>query len=357
MIFRLLKMNIFFKKYYVVWLLLLLLMSACTSLKTITIELPKEAKKELSPEIQSLLIINRTVDDSYTNLKSDSLQQLFFNEGFNTDTVIKDIQAADTMLKAMGDLLFESGRYDVVIPEQRFIEHKKNAFFSESMSWDAVKALCEAYNTDAVLSVDMFSTRVIAKYDKETYFNPADNGFFSASEAHMAVVYEALFKVYEPDSEKIALREFMRDTIIWEDMAGSAQELFTHFTPVKQALSEAGIALALDFTEKIGTSWIPEQRKLFTSGDEQLKWAGEYIDKGDWVAATKIWTKLATESTKNSVKSKALYNLAVAAEIQGDLDKAISLGVDSYNTMYQQLTYDYLERLKYRKRELQKQSQ
>jgi tetratricopeptide (TPR) repeat protein len=350
-------MNVTLKKYYVVWLLLLVFMSSCTSYKTITIELPQKAKQELSPEIQSLLLINRTVDDSYTDLKTDSLQQLFYDKGFTTDTVIKDIQAADTMLKAMGELLFESGRYDVVIPEQRFIEHQKNAFFSASMDWSEVKSLCEAFTTDAVLSVDMFGTRVITSYNKETYYNPADNGFYSASEARMAVVYQALFKIYEPVSEKVVVREFMRDTLVWEDMAGSVNELFTNFTPVKQALTEAAIALALDFTEKISTSWYPEQRQLFTNGDDQLKLAGTYIDQGDWTAAIDIWTNLATESTSKSIKSKALYNLAVAAEIQGDLDKAISLGVESYNTMYQQLTYDYLERLKYRKRELEKQSQ
>ncbi len=349
-------MNLSFKKYYVSWIILLIFLGSCSSYKTVTIELPKKAKNELPAEIQSLLLINRTVDDSYTDVPSDTLQQQFFDKGFNTDTLIKDIQAADTMLIAMGDLLFESGRYDIVIPENRFIAHNSNAFFSEPMPWDQVKSLCEEFNTDAILSVDMLSTRVICKYEKDTYYNPVDNGFYSASEAHMAVVYESLLKVYEPN-EKLLLREFMRDTIIWEDMAGSAQELFSHFTPVKQALTEAGIALALDFTEKISTSWIAEQRKLFSTGDNQLENAAKYIDSGDWTSAAAIWEKLAKESTSKSVKSKALYNLAVAAEIQGDLEKAISLGLESYNTQFNQQTYDYLERLKYRKLELEKQNQ
>ncbi|WP_167619870.1 DUF6340 family protein [Maribellus sediminis] len=349
-------MNLSIKKYYVIWIILLIFLGSCSSFKTVTIELPKKAKNELPAEIQSLLLINRTVDDSYTDVPSDTLQQLFFDKGFNTDTVIKDIQAADTMLKALGDLLFESGRYDIVIPENRFIAHESNAFFSESMPWNEVKSLCEEFNTDAILSVDMFSTRVICKYDKESYYNPVDNGFYTASEAHMAVVYESLLKVYEPENEKVLVREFMRDTIIWEDMAGSAQELFRHFTPVKQALTEAAIALSLDFTEKISTSWIAEQRKLFSTGDNQLETAAKYIDSGDWTSAVAVWEKLAKESTSKSTKSKALYNLAVAAEIQGDLEKAISLGLDSYNTQFNQQTYDYLERLKYRKLELEKQN-
>ena len=80
-----------------------------------------------------------------------------------------------------------------------------------------------------------------------------------------------------------------------------------------------------------------------------MKVAATYVDKGDWAYAEQLWTSIAEESSSKSNKAKALYNLAVAAEIRGDLDGAIAIGVKSYETMYQQRTYEYLERLKYRK--------
>ena len=352
----LLPMNSIKKRYHLLVYVVLALLSSCTPVKNIIIELPKKAEQELPQDIQSLVLINRTVDSSYTDLETDSLQNIFFAERFNLDTIIKDLQVADTLLKAMGDLLFESGRYDIVIPENRFIPHNQNAFFSESLAWDDAKHLCEEFSTDAVLSVDMLKTRVITKYDSERFFNPLDNNFYAAAEAQMGIVYEALLRVYEPKNENVLLREFLRDTIIWEDMAGTAQELFQNFTSVKQGLAEAGIALALDFTEKISTSWIPERRSIFASGDDQMKLAGTYIDDGDWNAAEEIWKNIAEKSSSKSTKSKALYNLAVAAEIGGNLDEAISIGLKSYETMFQQQTYDYLERLKQRKQELKKQN-
>lgn len=348
-------MKKYFIRYGLFLLAALLFFSSCTSVKTITIELPKKAKQELPQTIQSLVLINRTVDDTYNDLRADSLQQLFFDEGFNLDTVIRDRQAADTMLKALGDLLFESGRYDIVIPENRFVPHNKNAFFSETMNWDEARQWCEDFNTDAVLSVDMFKTRVVTKYESESMFNPGDNTFFSVSEANMGVIYEALFRIYDPANEKVLVREFMRDTLIWQDMDRSARELFSHFTTVKQALTEASIALALDFTEKIATSWIPENRDIFVDGDDRMKQAGVFVANGDWGSAKELWLAVAQSASKNT-KSKALFNLAVAAEIEGDIDKAISIGLESYNTMFQQRTYDYLERLKYRKLELEKQN-
>lgn len=332
------------------------LLSSCTSVKTITIELPKKAKQELPKDIQSLVLVNRTVDESYSDLRADSLQQVFFDAAFSLDTVLLDLQAADTLLKALGDLLFESGRYDIVIPENRFITHSKNSFFSETMNWTEVEQLCEDFNTDAVLSIDMYRTRVVTKYDTDNLFNPADNSFYSVSEAQMGIIYEALFRVYNPENQQVVLREFMRDTLIWQDRDGSARALFSHFTPVKKALTESSIALALDFSEKIGTSWIPENRDIFIDGDDRMKQAAAFIDQGDWASAEQIWQQVA-ESSSKSDKSKALYNLAVAAELSGEIERAIALGLESYDIMYHQQTYYYLERLNYRKQELEKQNQ
>ena len=259
------------------------------------------------------------------------------------------------MLKALGDLLYESGRYDIVIPEERFLQHKKNAFFSENMSWEEAAELCQTFNTDAVVSVDLYQAHVIAKYDRESYYNPIDNSFFTAAEAHMTIVYEALFKIYDPNEEKIVTSEFLRDTLVWEDYAENARDLFSKFTPVKQGLTEASIALALDFSEKISPSWQRQQRMIFTKGDDNLKQAGLLIDQGDWEGASRLWEDLASGTASKTTKSKAQLNLAVAAELQGDIDKAIAWGLESYNTMFHQLTYDYLEYLNRRKKELDKQ--
>ena len=342
-----------FKRYHLILfsLGLLFLAASCSSTKSIIIEVPKQAKNELPDRIQSLLLVNRTVDETYTDLNKDTLQNLFYKKGFNLDTVILDKHAADTMLKAMSDLLFESGRYDVVIPEDRFLPHKSNAFFSEPLTWEEARQLCETFQTDAVLSVDQYSTRIITKYDHDNYYNPLDNSFYSASEAHMAIVYEALLKVYDPESEAVLFREFMRDTLVWEDFDETARDLFSHFTSVKQGLSESSIALALDLTEKISTSWQREQRFIFVKGDDKLEQAGAFVEQGDWENAIKLWEELDTESTSKSTRSRAELNLAIAAELRGDIDKAIEWGLKSYNTMFQQVTYDYLEHLNRRKKQ------
>ncbi len=343
-----------FRRYFLFPAFLALVLASCNTTKMITIELPQQGKKELPDKIQSLLLVNRTVDESYEDLPEDSLQNIFYRKGFNTDTLIYDLQSADTLLQALGNLLFESGRYDIVIPVNRFIEHRENAFLSETMKWDEVNELCDTYNTDAVLSVDMFKTRVVARYERESFYHPGDNTFYEAVKARMAVLYESLFRIYDPSEEKVLVREFLSDTIFWEDSGMSANELFQNFTSVKQALSEAGIALALDFTEKISTTWLRERRSIFSDKNAEMKQAMALINQGDWPGALEIWESVAQQEKSRSVRSKAEFNLAVAYEISGDINKAIEWGLKSYHTQFRQSTYDYLERLKYRKQEIEK---
>lgn len=331
------------------------LASSCVSTKIITIEIPKKAQKELPDRIQSLAIINRTVDENYTDLESDTIQKIFYAKNYDVDTLIFDLQAVDTMLMALGELLFESGRYDYVIPENRFIAAEKNAFYSQRMPWSEAKEICETYNTDAVLSVDMYNARVATTFSKERYYENAIDGFVTISVAQMIIVYDVLFNVYDPYEEKILAREFLKDTLLWEDAAASTNDLFARFTPVKQGLSEASVAVALDFSDKISTVWQQERRPLYIKGDSNLKHAGTLVDSGEWEQAIALWKETAENTKSKSTKSKAQLNVAIAYEILGDIDNAIKWALDSYNSMYRQITYQYLELLEQRKKEIQKQ--
>lgn len=328
--------------------------TSCVSTKSLVIEIPVQSKKELPESIQSLTLVNRTVDNTYTNLDSDSLQKIFYKQRFNLDTVINDIQAADTTIKALGELLYESGRYDFVIPENRFLDFEKNSFLTAEMPWQEVKDICETYNTDAVLSLDHFKTKVAASFEKVNYYDRIADGFEVASSAGMTIVYEALFRVYDPSQEKVLIREFVRDTIAWEDADFSTTVLFRRFTPVKEGLSEAGIAIALDFSEMISTTWRSERRNFFIKGDNNLKHAADLINNEDWSPAMALWKDTADKSRSKSTKSKAEFNIAVGYELQGDLNNAISWGLKSYDTMYRTVTYNYLEILKRRRNEIKK---
>lgn len=347
-------MGILKLKNYILLVSIVLLMYACSPTKRILVEFPQKPKHEVPQNIQSLLIVNRTVDDKYKDLPTDSLQKIFYQNHFNLDTIIYDLTAVDTTLKALGELLFESGRYDYVIPENRFLKSEKNSFFTPSMNWMEVQELCELYETDAILSMDLFKTRIATQLKEESIYDP-ENGFFrSAVYAKMVVVYDALFRIYDPLHEKVVVREVFQDTLFWEDYARDVGELFFDFTPVKQALAEAGITLALDLSETVSTGWRSEYRIIFDKGSAALKEAAALTNTPDWTQAIEVWKTIVKKSKSDNEKSKALFNLATACEISGDIDCAIQYALDSYNTSYHAITYHYLIHLENKKKQKNK---
>ncbi len=331
----------------------LILVSCAT--QSILIEVPQQSKNELPDRIQSVLLVSRVVDKTYSNLDADSLQNIFYKHNFDYDTIVSDSHMVDTMLRAMGDLLYSSGRYDYVIPEKRFLPFEKSSLLPSELPWNEVRNLCETYNTDAVISIDHLKTKVSTSYDRESYFNPFEASFGSIGVAKMNVSYEALIRIYDPLQEKVLVRKLLCDTLYWEDNDPYVSELFNRFTPVKNALFEAGVAIALDFSDDIATNWQQERRNFFASGNKDLKQAVPLARSGQWETAMNLWKQTAETSKSKAVKSKAEYNVALAYELQGDIDKAIEWALKSYNTMYRTDTYDYLEILKQRKNEQKKQ--
>jgi hypothetical protein len=325
---------------------------SCIPTKSLVIDIPIPASGELPENIQSLTLVSQAIDDDFTNFHTDSLQKQFFEKRFNLDTVIYDLQMADTTLKALGELLFESGRYDYVIPENRFLESPKTSLLATELPWNTVRDFCKTFETDAVLSMDYLKTRVVTQYKNETFFDPFQGGFNSAARAGMKIYYEALFRIYDPSEEKILLREFITDTLYWDDTDTSARSLFSRFTPIKQALTETGIVIALELTDKIAVRWRPESRRYFVKGNANFRQANQIAERGDWLTAVSRWTEIAEKAGSKALKSKAQLNVALGYEILGNLDLAIKWALESYNTMYRPLTYEYLDILNRRKNEL-----
>ena len=326
-----------------------LIVFSCAPTKTLSIEIPKPAAKNLPENIQSLTIVNRTVDEKYNNHNTDSLQNTFYRSQFNLDTLIYDLQAVDTMLKALGELLFESGRYDFVIPANRFLE-----FRGALMPWEEVKDLCEQFDTDAVLSIDHYKTQVKTNIRQGNFYNIITGAITNGVIANMQVYYEVLIRVYDSKNERIILSEIQSDTLFWEGIGVSTRDLFSRFPSVKQALIETSIAVALDISDKISTNWYEEQRNIFVKGNSEFVQSGNMALNGEWVRAIALWKQISESSKQKAKKSKAEFNVAVGYEILGDIDQAISWALKSYNTMYRPITYEYLEKIQRRKNELEK---
>ncbi|HET6560019.1 MAG TPA: DUF6340 family protein, partial [Prolixibacteraceae bacterium] len=241
------KLDIF--KIVSVCLIAFVVVSCKSYFSVITIETPGPAKQELPQDIQSLTLMNRSMNKQFATHHPDTLQLYFFNNGYQLSVVVLDSLASDTTLRALGELLFSSGRFDVVIPVERNIERTINYnMVPDTLSPVYVNEQLEKYNTDALMVLEKFSMKVMTDFATERFYDRYSGSQYEFF-ASMDLKYDALFRIYKPGRKTQDI--LVSDTIYWEGAENSQVRLFSRHPSVKQALINGGIKIALDVDSKI----------------------------------------------------------------------------------------------------------
>ena len=136
------------KQFILLFIFVLFNFSVFAQLKKFTVEIPVPSKFEFPDSIQSLTIMNRSLTSEFQNFKEKDLQLDFYKKNFEINALLLDSTAADTTIKVLGDLLFDSQRFDVVIPVDRNIYRLLP--YNEKpkpLDWDYVSEICEICNS------------------------------------------------------------------------------------------------------------------------------------------------------------------------------------------------------------------
>ena len=321
-----------------------LLLSSCTSsFRQVYIEVAKPSEYMLLNDIVSLTLMNRSMSSEFHNYPSDSLQRYFYLRSFRVNAAVLDSMAADTTLKVLGQLLYESGRYEVVIPEERNIP-REEAYYKvpPELDWDSVAEICSLYETDALLVIERYINKIMTDYEKSPF-----------SDLHFASIdskYDAVVRIYDPAKKEIIKQLIVADTIYWAEEEYSQQGLFTRkLVPVKKALIETGIQVALELDAKLSPQWITEKRGYFTIKDANSQLLESHIKANDWQKAYDHWKNLHSKTDNKAILSKLEYNLAIASEMLGNISEAAEWAKKSYTTQYRRQTDAYFYQLKKRK--------
>jgi len=325
---------------------------SCTSLKNIGIEVAVQPEFPIADDIQSLVLLNRSMTSRFTNSKADSLEKSLIKNKMLMDSVFQDSIAADTVIQVAARALFESGRFDAVVPKVRNIERNDIKENVEPLSTDFVIDLCKDFNVDAALILERFVERLDTKYFDNNYGSYYQTKEYSAA---TDITFFTEWRLYRPDKLKPVVRFQIGDSIFWKADSFSLDDLYSQMPRTKSALVGGGIAAGLKMAGSISPKWINQTRYYYLTGKKEIDAAVPLIKDNKWGEAEAIWTKYATISSK-STRSKVEYNLALAAEMNGVLDLAIEWGLKSFKTKYSKAAEVYLKTLDNKLKAQQKQS-
>lgn len=314
---------------------------SCSSLKNIGIEVAVQPEYPIDEDIQSLVLLNRSMTSQFTNYKTDSLEKILINNKMSLDTVFQDSIAADTVIQSAARALYESSRFDVVVPKERNIIRTDNEEIVKPLNVSFINELCKDFNVDGVLVLESFAVQLKTKYSLRTVDGPYYNNEFNAA---TDISYFSEWRLYRPNDLKPVIRFQIGDSIFWNVDSYSLEDVYKQMPRTKEALIGGGIAAGLKMSGYISPGWKNQIRYYYLTGKNEIDAAVPFIKNNKWDEAAVIWEKFASNSSK-TIRSKVEFNLALASEMNGDLDLAIEWGLKSFKSRYSKAIEVYLKTL------------
>jgi hypothetical protein len=322
----------------------ILTFNASAQLMKFKAEIPQTPLFKISDSIQSFTILNRSLTPEFINYNNDSLQISFYKQNFAVNKIVLDSLVSDSIIKTLGDILFNSDRFDIVIPVDRNI-YRLLPFNQtpEPLSWNYVQSICDQFQTDALIVLENVAMRTVTNF--QTQKELIDLSYEKTYYASIDFYSRAHWRIYDPKMKQIIVDYKMNeDTLFWDSYETNLQTTFKKLPSIKEAATQTGVKIAQDFGAIISPNWTEENRYYYVLNDPGIDESVKFAANGDWNSALQNWLKF-TEAGNSIKRSKILLNLALAYEMTGDLSSAINMAKESQKIYYREVTNLYLKLL------------
>ena len=267
-------------------------------------------------ELESMNYSDIELNDSivYAQFKplenNDSTTQILINkEAFHFAQFVKSLSNSDS-----------------VKSKTKFIDPEFGLY-----SQDDIQKIADSTHADLLLSFDyygsadgIFSPKYIRDLSKKYIFSS-----YNLDEATEVVYVLSGWNFYDLKKSAMIYSHIKTDTIKWSEPAYNLAQSKRNLPPRKDAVLNAADIAGSNFAEFLVPYWMEVDRMYYKSGQIEMKKTNELIKQNRWLEAAEIWKKNTTNKNKK-IAAKSMYNMALACEMNGDMDAAIDWTVKSF---------------------------
>ncbi|MFO7789693.1 MAG: DUF6340 family protein, partial [Bacteroidales bacterium] len=301
----------------IIFILSVVLFTSCGT-TSVTVDVMEPAAINLPQKYQKLLLTNRSLPDD-DNKVENVVEGLFSKEALFADRL-----GSKNCVAAMDQTLNENDRFKSRICENCEFHGTGTAKWPLPLSWDSVKNACDRNNADALVCIETFDTDKHINHSVKTRKRTKD-GETTYSKKHKAILRLEItsgIRIYDPYKQQVLHEHEFYDELSWEKRGDSRSNAEGRLPSHRKSAREAGTYTGQNFASYISPTWKKTSRNVYTSGNDEMKSTKQLVKNGEWKKAASIWKKY-TDSNDNKLAARANYNMAVAAEIQGNIDAAI----------------------------------
>jgi hypothetical protein len=289
-------------------LLLITALTSCISYKKYSIEVIKPSHVSLPDDLQKIAIVSRNL-----KYKTDTLQNYYASGSKLIKDKMRiniDSMAIQIGFDSLADNLRKQNKFNKIkiLPVNSFKVQRVDHIRPAQAEW--YKQLAEKSDVDGLIVLDMFSCFYSLSNDYETTI--------------AKVVTSNIWSVYHLKSQKIIDRYTQIDTLYWDGMNEKEKYSKTRIPSKNEAIRLASGVIGKNYIEHILPHWTLGYRSIMTNNKAEFKKAADLALQHQWVKASLIWGGF-VNSKNNQLRMISNFNLALASEMNGDIEKAIEL--------------------------------
>lgn len=325
----------------------LLLISACQT--TVSYSGLRPADISLPSEIKSVVLLNRYKADrrnSWLNIV----------EGiFTGEIIFADKRGVEYALASLQQRLTSGPKYRVVIANEQLFG-SGTGMLPPPLLQSEVATLCQRHQADAVIAIEAFDSDIAVRTEPKQRKRTVDGKEVIEKyvEAFEAVRITVGWRIYQASGSVVDQHQMTTSRTFSAQGDNVAQAQARLLFPL-DAIMQTGTMAGDAYGVRIAPSWVRYNRQIYSkaSGLPSMKKARRMAQRGDWQDAAQIWERL-SKSTNDRVAKRSLYNLAVAAEMEGDFEKALENARKAANRYGLRQADTYIRILNARLAELQR---
>jgi hypothetical protein len=309
----------------------------------------RPADINLPQEIKTVVLLNRYKADRQ-NGWMNVVEGIFTGE-----ILFADRRGVEFALSALQQRLASGPKYRVVIANEQLFG-SGTGMLPPPLLQSEVATLCQRHQADAVIAIEAFDSDIMIRTEPRQRKRTVDGKeviehFVEAMEIVNITVGWRIYMASGSVIDQHQMATSRTFTSRGDNVVQAQARLLFPAEAIMQTGSMAGDA----YGTRIAPSWVSYHRQIYSraSGSPGMKKARRMAQRGDWKDAALIWERL-SKSDDSRVSKRSLYNLAVAAEMEGDFEKALGYARKAANQYGLRQADQYISILGYRMAEIQR---
>ena len=280
---------------------------------------------------------------------------------FTGEAIRQDRRSREQAVSGLTNALTRTPRFKVISTGIEMSGSNAGNNLPAALDWKEVERICGDYGADAIVCIESFdsdngaSARRVESKSKDKNGKQIINVRY---ESQQRTSVRMGWRLYDPRS-KIILDEFVTDDYLTKNASGSTErQAMSNLPAPVNVTREVAYIGGQHYGMRIAPVYVNVSRSYYAKAKgvkSEMKQAARYASAGNWDEAAKVWQRIADHPASSpKAAGRASYNMAVTAEMKGDLDLALNWAERAWTKYGNRTARGYIDTIKQRQNDARK---